>query len=145
LEKGSSRRISDGAGASARATATRCCWASRKLVRIAVGEVGQVDQIEHARNTPAPLLPARALEPEADVLRRREVGRERVVLEDDTDAPRLGLHVDSALGVRHGPPGDRDPPLVRRLEPGDQPKRRRLATSRGPQQGEDAAAPDGER
>jgi hypothetical protein len=93
--------------------------AARELVRIAVGEVGQVDQVQHARDALPPLVTARALEPEADVLGRGEVGKEGVVLEDDADAPRLGLHVDSTLSVRDGPPGYRDPPLVRRLEPGD--------------------------
>src|SRR4029450_9529132 len=94
---------------------------------------------------PSPPVPARAVEPDAEVRRGGEVGKERVVLEDDADAPRLGLHVDSTLSVRDGPPGYRDPPLVRRLEPGDQPERRGLAASRGPQKGEDAAALHGER
>jgi len=44
-------------------------------VRIALGEVRQADEVEDLGDARPPLAAARALEPEADVLRYGEVGK----------------------------------------------------------------------
>ncbi len=74
------------------------------------------------------------LEPKRHVGADVEVREERVVLEHHPEAP--GHRRDAGHIVTL----DQDPTLIRRLEPGEQPERGRLAAAAGPQQCQQLAA-----
>ena len=83
-------------------------------------EVGEVEHLFYPAS--APLAGG---QPERDVLGDREVGEERVVLEDHTYVPLLGRDVQAGSG--DGPSADLDRSGVRCLEAGDEAQGGRLA------------------
>src|SRR5207244_7222763 len=104
--------------------------------RIAGGEIGEADQLEHVAHALVLFLAAeiRSAQAEGDVVRDIEPGKRCVVLE----------HYADAVGrvARDRPP----PELYRAFgglrEPRDQLEQRRLAASRGTDDGEELAAPE---
>ena len=101
-------------------------------MRIAVGEVVQPHQLEDLADPGPALGPAAPVQPEGDVARDRQVREQRVVLEHQPDPAALRLLEPPP--VRHHVARDADRPLVRPLEPGHEPQRRRLAAAGGPDQ-----------
>ena len=75
---GSSSRIRRGSGASARATATRCCWPPESSCGPAMAEAAEPDELEQVGHAPPAALAAR--QPEADVLGDAEVREEQALL-----------------------------------------------------------------
>ena len=83
---------------------------------------------------------------EAGLRQRAQPAREQEVLPPGEERVHLGRlrHVAEAAAVAqrvlgHVPPGEEDPAVVRRREPGDDLHRRRLPGSVGPQVGDDLA------
>jgi hypothetical protein len=66
--------------------------AARQHVRIGLGEVGEADAGDGAQGRRIGLGIAIAAQAEADVLAYRKMRKERVVLEDEADTPRLWLN-----------------------------------------------------
>ena len=80
--------------------------------------------------------PLAHLEPEGDILRDVQMGKQRIALEDGIDRPLLrreGGHILRA---------DADAARRRRLEAGDEAKQGRLAAARGAEQGEELVVAD---
>ena len=101
---------------------------SRELLRLALRESGQADELEHLRD-PSPQLilgDALALEPECDVVLDRHVREERVALKHRVDVPLVRRQPDHVLIAQE------DPPFGRLLEAPDHPERGRLAAPDGP-------------
>ena len=101
-----------------------------ELGGIAVGQAGQVDQLEQLRH-PGPDLVARALahpQAEGHVVAHRHVAEGRVVLEHQPHPPPLGRD------AVHRAAGDADLAGVGLLQPGDHPQQRRLPAAAGAQQ-----------
>jgi hypothetical protein len=69
---------------------------------------------------------------ERDVRPHREVGEERVLLEDEPDGALLGGEVDARGGVVPGAVAEGDAAAVGLAQPRDRPQDRRLAGARGP-------------
>ncbi len=114
--------------------------AARKLVRIAAGEVRQLDERQHLVDPRLDLgrrLPG-DLEAEADVALDRHIGKERIGLEHHADRAAAGAE------MRDVPAVDADRSGGRRLEAGDHPQGRRLAAAAGAQEGHELAALDRE-
>jgi hypothetical protein len=111
--------------------------AARELVRVGLGAVGEVDEVEALRP------PFGTRRPEARVGADREVREQRAVLEDHPDPPRLGLRPRAR--ARHLATADAHPPAVRALEAGDQPQQRRLARAARPDERDDRPALDPQR
>ena len=111
-----------------------------ELMGVAVAEPTEVDEREQHRDPRRTIL---AGEPEGDVLGHGEVGEERVVLEHHPDSPSLGG--DPAALSRDRLAGDRDPPRIGCLEPGDQAEQGRLAAAGRAEERDDLAAIDAER
>jgi hypothetical protein len=104
--------------------------AAGKLRRLAVEQALEPEHLGRALESGRPLRAGNAahLQPEHDVLGDGKMGKQRVGLEHHRGAaPRR-----RRLG--HIAPGNLDYALVRRLEPGDEPQRRRLAAARGAEQ-----------
>ena len=109
--------------------------AAGDLVRVTVGLIGQVDQLEQLVDAAPDLLPGLAahLQREGDVLADGHVGEERVGLEDHADRPLAGGHVGQVA------PGDLDDARIGPLEPGDAAEQRRLAAARGAEERDELA------
>ena len=109
--------------------------AAGELVGTALAEAAEADQVEQLVDRRAAAAPAR--EPEADVLGDGQVGEEQAVLRHVADAPRwagtLVLRVVERLAV------ERDAPASGAVEAGEQAQQRRLAGSRRPEHGREAA------
>ena len=107
--------------------------AARELRRVTAGVAGKLDQLEQLVDPCFDLglgkLPH--LQAERDVLADRHVAEQRVVLEDEPDAPLLHRQLRRVLA------GQLDAAGVGRLQPGDDPQDRALARSRRPQQGDE--------
>ena len=112
-----------------------------ELVHAAPLQARQVDQLERARDPLRQLGAAHVerLEPEADILADVEVGEQRVVLEHHPEPAMHRFHPGDILAL------DQDAPLVRGLEPGQQPEHRGLAAAAGPQEREHLAPCEGQR
>ena len=116
--------------------------AAGELPRLPPLEAVQVDELEdRTRPGPSSLLAAQALaaEAERDVLEDRQVGEERVALEDRVHVAPVRREPGHVLVA------EEDAALVRLLEAADHPQRRRLAAARRAEQREEAAALDLER
>jgi len=103
---------------------------ARELLRLVVQPLRQPHQLGYALEALFPLIRRQAphLQPEHDVLRDREVRKERVRLKYHRDAP------PGRVERRHIAPFDEDLPFADLLEPGDQPQQRRLPAPRRPEQ-----------
>ena len=139
FDHGSSSSTTEGRGARARASATRCCSAARELVREAVRVLRQADQAEQLRDALAALAAANA---EADVLLDAQVREERVLLEDHPDPARVRRHEDA--GAEDGAALDRDLAGVGALEARDEAEQRRLPAAARAEQGDELPALDAE-
>ena len=89
FDHGSSKSTSSGSGASARASATRCCCPPESSCGYRLLEAGEPDVLHELAQAGAA---GGARDAEADVLRHRQVREERVVLEHHADAPLLRRH-----------------------------------------------------
>ena len=78
-------------------------------------------------------------EAERDVAEDRQMGKQRVLLEDEVDRPEIGRD------IQHRPPVDQNIALIGMLETGDESQRRGLAGSAGTEDGKELAVPDAER
>ena len=108
---------------------------TRKLVGVAVGERGQLDQLQQLVH-PRALVGLRRVahpEPERDVLPDGHVPEQRVVLEHEPEPPLLRRLVRVLLAV------DPDAAAVGLFEPGDHPQHRALARAARPEQRRDVA------
>ena len=114
LAKGSSRRTTDGAGARARARATRCCWPPDSSWGMRSPSPARPASSSMASTRARPLrAPGQA---EADVGRHRQVGEEGLLLGDDAHPAPLGRHVHAGAG--HAPvPRRTTVPSSRRSKP----------------------------
>ena len=108
------------------------------LVRLAVPLVAEPDAGELGLDAlvDLPLVDALAFEPVGDVLGHGQVGEERVALEHGVGRPLVGGQPRDVVAV------DQDLALVRLLEAGDHPQRRRLAAARRPEHREELALGD---
>ena len=111
---------------------------------IAAIELGQADETQDLAHPLAADSLAQSVQTEPHVVADREVGKERVVLEDDPDATLLRRHSGSGA-VGHRAPRDRDVPRVRGLESGDEAQGGGFAAPGWTKQGEDPALLDAER
>ena len=116
--------------------------AAGQLVRVAAAEPGQPHQVEHVADPRPPRRPVQAVQAEADIVVHGEVGEERVVLEHDADAARLGRH--EAPGARHHLAAEAHRAGVGGLEAGDEPEGGGLPAAGGAEQGDDLALLDRE-
>src|ERR1700730_16043947 len=136
---GSSSRSSLGILASARANATRWRWPPDSSYgrRRAKSDIWTSASISSTRASPAvhPLL----AQAKGDVAGDIHVREQRIGLKHHIYRPRIGRHCSDVDTV------DDDMPTVGRLQPGDHPQQRRLATARWPQQREQLTALDSER
>jgi hypothetical protein len=109
-------------------------------VRTAPAEVGESNEFERLADAAEALALVAVLEPqsEAHVLLDRLVREQGVVLEDGVHRPPFGHHAGHVDAV------DADRTDLDRLEAADHPQRRRLATSRRPEQREELARLDRE-
>ena len=141
LDSGSSSRSTRGSGASARASATRCCCPPESCPMRRRSKPGQIHQGQRARDPPVQLLAsdAQRLEAEGDVLPDVEVGKEGVVLEHHAEAASDRFQPGHVFAF------DQHAALVRHLEAGQQPERRGLPAPTGTQQREHLPPLDGER
>ena len=135
FESGSSSSRTRGYGASARASATRCCWPPEISVTRRASKPESPASASSRRRAArtSTLLLRRVARAEGDVLPHRHVREERVVLEDHPEAPALGRQSRDVLAI------DDDAARVGRLEAGRQAQHRRLAAARGTQQRQDLA------
>ena len=125
-ENGSSRRISDGWGASARASATRCCCPPESWWGWRPSNPSSPVRARHSA-----IRPERAGapgEPEADVLRHGEVGEQGALLGDDAHPAVLGGDERAVAGHQRAADGDRAG--IGALEAGDQAEDGGLAAAR---------------
>ena len=101
---------------------------ARQGVRIALREVFETHL---AQNPPHPRITARVgpRDSEGHVLTHREVGKERVVLEHESDATRFRGDLARLAPLGHETFSDPDPARLQRLEPGCETQHRGLATS----------------
>ena len=130
-----------GSGASARASATRCCSPPESVPtdrRSKPGEADELEQLACALAIARGIVAAHA-QAEADVLRHVAMREERVILEDEADAAAMRRNACEILPV------EQDPSLVGHLEPGDDAQERRLARAARPEHRDDLAARDLER
>ncbi len=98
-------------------------------------ESDDIEELEH----PLAALAARhplQLQPEGDVVVDRHVREERVLLEDHVDRPAVRRDGGDVLPLQD------DATLVRRLEAGDHPERRRLAAAARAEQREELSVSD---
>ena len=100
----------------------------RELGRPRLREVGDAEPLEVLVHP----LPSRV----GDVLAHRHVREERVLLEHETDAARVGLAEDPGRRVEPHLGAERDPAALGTHEPGDGAQHRRLPRSGRPDQGD---------
>jgi hypothetical protein len=117
--------------------------AAGQLVRVAVIQAAESDQVEQARRDGPTLAPGQAPQPERNVVRHAQVREEGVVLEH---------HADPAAVRRQAPDWARDLAAVEldraradRLESGDGAQHGRLAAPTRAEQAADLAAPQAQR
>ena len=112
--------------------------AARELPRLGLGAVGEAHELEHLAHATRDLglLDLLAAEAEGDVLEQREMLEERIALEHRVDVAAIGRHVLDGLAL------EQDVALVGLLEARDHAQRRRLATSRRPEDREELALRD---
>jgi hypothetical protein len=110
--------------ASARASATRCCWPPDSWCGVVPGEASQADRLQQLR---AALRPAAAGQPEADVRGHREVREQRALLRHVADAAAFGGQ-EGAEPVGQGW-ADPDRARVGALEAGQHPQQGGLAAA----------------
>ena len=110
------------------------------------GVGGQADPVQPGGGPAAGLGPAQAAgaQPEGDVLQRRQVREEQVVLEHEADRPLLGRHPGAGLGVLQHHPVEHDPPAVQGQQPGQGPQQGGLAGPVGAEQHHQLAGPHGQ-
>jgi hypothetical protein len=104
---------------------------ARKLVRATLREMQHLDAFEGVANPPVALRPPHpvAADPIGDVLGRRHVREQRVVLEHGVHIPPVGRH------QRHVLAPERDGAIIGKLEPADHAQHGGLPRTRRPQQG----------
>ena len=112
--------------------------AAGELVRIALVEPGQADQLEQFVDR----RPLRSGEPEGDVAAHGQVREQGALLRDVADA--AVLRGDRAPAVIDHLLADPQAAAVEPLEPGDQPQQRGLAAARGAEDGGDGPLWDGQ-
>jgi hypothetical protein len=114
---------------------------ARQLARLTVQKALDLEQARHLRHARLALGPRHPAHPQviADVVTRREVRKDRVVLEDHGDVPMLGRHLRHPLGVKV------DVSPRRHLEPRDHPERGGLAAAAGADQRHELALANLER
>ena len=112
--------------------------AARELIGIAVGELRQLDELEHLLDAGIDLGGAamRHLEAEGDVVAHRHVGEQRIGLEHHADLALMRLQVGHVLAI------DADRAARRGLEAGDHAQDRRLAAAGRAEQGQELASLD---
>ena len=140
---GSSKRITSGLGARARAERDPLLLPARQRVRVLLCLIGQVHQRQHFVDAFSAFPPVHLVQSECHVLGRGEVREQRVVLEDHAQPAFLRRHVTLAVGHRLACDAHR--PCVRLLEAGDQAQRGGFAAAARPQQHHDLAAFDHQR
>ena len=106
---------------------------------VPVAHVAQPHEVEHLGHPGAALGAGQPVQAEGDVGRHVEVGEERVVLEDQPDAPLLRRDPPGAGDLA---PAQLDRPRVGPLEPGREPQQRRLAAPGGADEGQHLARRD---
>ena len=111
---------------------------ARELVRLAVGELRELHQLQHLGDLRRRLVAPHpvAQQPVGDVLLDRHVREQRVGLEHHVGRPLVGRQPGHVLPV------DLDAPEGRRLEAREHPEQRRLAAARAAEQAEQLALPD---
>jgi hypothetical protein len=115
---------------------------ARQLAGIAAGQAREANQLEHAVDA-ALDLGARDLakpQPKGEVVEDRLVRPDGVALEDHRHAPALRRH--RRVRRRQDLTVDDDAAGIGREEPGQEPERRGLAASGGPQQRDELAVGD---
>ena len=118
--------------------------AAGELRRIAAAEAAELDDVEQLLDAPRDLGPRRPqaprtdLEAVGDVVGHRHVAEQRVMLEDEADAPLLNRERARVLAVE----GERA--RGHRLQPGDQAEKRGLARAGRPEQRQKFAGLDAE-
>lgn len=111
--------------------------AAGELVRVAPLQAVEPDEREGLRHPFAPLRRVQVAQPEGDVAPHVQVRKQRVVLKDHANAPRLRRQVDT-VGADE-PPAERDAALGDALQPRDRAQQRRLAAARRADQHADVA------
>ncbi len=139
-DSGSSRSSTRGRRASARASATRCCWPPEswcgKLLAL-VGEAHEVEQLGGA-GPPFGRTHLAHPHPEGHVVEGAEVREEAVRLEDHAGVPAVGRDLGDVLTVDQHLTG------VGVFEPGEHAQRGGLAAAGGAEQREQLPRPHGE-
>ena len=130
LESGSSSSSSRGSGATARASATRCCWPPESWRGKPLGQRAEPHQVERAHDAACQFLAAHAApsQAERDIVAHRQMREQRIGLEHQPEPPavrRRAGHVDAVDAHRAG---------ARRDQAGDHAQHRGLAAARRPQQ-----------
>ncbi len=112
--------------------------AAGQLVRLALGVLGHVHQLEHLGHAGVDLGLGHLvlLQAEGDVLRHGHVREQRVGLEHHVDRPLVGRHVGDVDAI------EEDPPFGRAFEAGQHAQQGGLAGTGATQQGEDLALAD---
>ena len=133
---GSSSRRAAGRFTSARARRDPLLLAARQLRRAAVGELGELDDVEHVERPPARLPGRHPLRPQAErhVVDDRHVREQGVLLEDGVDVALV------RRDVRDVDPVEQDPARGRQLEAGDHLEQGGLAAPGRSEHGEELAA-----
>ncbi len=129
------RLVGDGAG-----ERDALLLAAGELVGVAVGEVRQLDQLQHLLDPRADLGGGllRHLEAEADIVGHRHVGEQRIGLEHHADIALVGRQVGDVA------PADADGAGGGLLEAGHHAQRRGLAAAGRAEEGDELAPLDGE-
>ena len=112
--------------------------AAGELVRLALGEVAELHELQHVVDLLLHRLDAPPAQPEGDVLGDVQVREERVRLEDGVHRPLVRRQIGDVLVAEEDRAGGR------LLKPGDHAERGGLATARRAEQGEERALRDGQ-
>ena len=133
LESGSSNSTILESNASARASATRCCWPPDSRVAGRSAKSARSTSAS-ARSTAGPRVASRAMprtrKRERDVVEHRHVRPDRIGLEHHRQAARVPAAGDDCRQRRRTTRAvDRDAPAGRPLQTGDGTQRRRLAAA----------------
>ncbi len=137
-DSGSSSKRSPGEVASARASATRCCWPPESCAGYLLPCVGQSHQVEQLQDAPGDLgaRHPRVLEPVRDVPGGGQVGEERVGLEHDAEITLGRRQRGDVAAALLDPAGRLD------VQAGDRPEQGCLATSRRAKEADELALDD---
>ena len=114
---------------------------ARHLARLALHQVGDVESLGDRPDASPDLVLRTVLElqTEGDVVERREVRVERVILEDHRHPTFVGRRVGDVLVAQQ------DTTLIEPVEPGDQAEGRALAAAGRPEERHEGAGRDGQR